>query len=441
MRPNLALRGPIADTARIKRERIMRKRIALCALLAALAATASRADEPDEIAGCASYRTNKTGSDAACDAAIAAEKDAQTKSILLLRRAYMEDAAGDFKTYPKALADLDAAIKSWPQNPSALHERGYLKNEYGRWKEAEADLDAQIAIAPADSHGYQERAMSRFGRGDLKGTLEDHTTEAMLSPSNARAFIGLAIAQMWVGDFVQAGKDLDEALDLAHKAGDQDTAKDAGYFKTQLTLWSTADADAKGLCLDAKTDADFARPNFIGDCTRAFLDAKTAKEKADALTQRSMELPVVTNGQSEGLDDLRLAYALVPDDPDHPFNLGSRLQVAGHFEEALHYLDMSIARRPSYEAFAARASVKIALGDPDGAFADGKKSLEMKPNAIALEAVGDAVYAKTQSYDQAKAYWIGAYRLGTADDGLVDRLKKAGVPIPPPPDAPPAKTP
>ena len=79
------------------------------------------------------------------------------------------------------------------------------------------------------------------------------------------------------------------------------------------------------------------------------------------------------------------------------------------------------------------------MHDLDGAWADTKKSFEMEPNFLALWIAGNIVYARTKSTDEAKKYWIWAWHMGGRDDRLVDKLKKAGVPIPPPkPDEKPA---
>lgn len=413
----------------------MRKRIALCALLAALTATAARADEPDEIAGCADYRTNKTGSDAACDAAIAAEKDAQTRSVLLFRRAYMEDAAGDFKTYPKALADLDAAIKSWPQNPSALHERGYLENEYGRWKEAEADLDAQIAIVPTDSQGYQERAMSRFGAGELAGVLEDESVVIMLGPPNSGSYFARAQGNVWLGNFDDARKDVESALKIS--PGDKKAAEEADAIKAWIAQWTgrSSNPSAEDACRDADKAGDYKRAALIGDCTRAFLDAKTPSDKADRLTVRAMAW--LNNGaEKEAAEDSEIAAALAPT-ATNLSNLGFAYMRRRHSTGAIWVFDRSIALRGDFWNYAGRAAAKVNIGDFQGALDDAGKSIVIRPTDLALIAEGDALYGQTNSTDKARTYWLQAWRMGDRDDDLAARLKNAGVT--PPPDAP--KTP
>ena len=361
---------------------------------------------------------------------------------MLFRRAYMEDAAGDFKTYPKALADLDNAIKLWPENYRALHERGYLYNEYGRWKDAEADLDVQIKLLPTRAEGYQERALTKFNLGDLQGAFDDRNIEVTLNPGVPAHLNARAYASMWLGHFDDARRDAEHAQDLAKQKGDIEKEKNAENLITDIALWTKVSDPAlsKKACLDAKTEAEFSKPTFIGDCTLAFLNASTNAQKADALTQRSMMLPVVKQSAEAGLDDVRLAYALDPSNPDRQLNLGSKLVAVNHNREAIQYLDMVLKSSQNPWAYAERSAAKFDLGDINGAFFDAKKSVEINPNELALTILGDCLHAKTKSYDEAKSYWIAAYRLGDRDDGLIARLKDAGVPIPPP-DNPKKDTP
>jgi tetratricopeptide (TPR) repeat protein len=410
------------------------KYVAVLALSVTLPCVASAEEPYPNPEGCSSYAKNSTGGDTDCDAAIAKETDSKAKSVMLFRRAYMEDAAGNIKTYPKALADLGEAIRLWPENVQALHERGYLYNEYGRWKEAETDLDIQIKLLPTSSEGYQERALARFNQADLQGAFDDRNIEVTLNPNDPAHLIARAWASMWLGHFDDARHDTERAEGLAKQSGDADKQKKAADLISDIALWTKVSdpAFSEKACLEAKTEAELYKPTFIGDCTRAFLDAKSASKKADALTQRSMMMPVAKQERSAGLDDLRIAYALDPNNSDRMFNLGSGLVGDGRNHEAMEYLDMALKLKPSEYAYAARASAKFNLGDVAGAFFDAKKSFEIKPNELALTVLGDCLHAKTKSYDKAKGYWIAAYHLGDRDDGLVARLKDAGVPIPPP---------
>jgi tetratricopeptide (TPR) repeat protein len=378
--------------------------------------------------GCADYAANKTGGDAACDAAIAKETDPKLKSVMLFRRAYMEDAAGDFKTYPKALADLDGAIGLWPENTSALHERGYLYNEFGRWKDAEADISAQIALLPSDPNGYQERALARFNLGNLRGMFEDRDEQVLLSPNSA-SYLARADADVWLGNFDAARNDLAKAVQLARPDEARKVSDAADKARAELALWVQTSANAAAACNAADRTGDFAHETLIGDCTRAFLDAPTNGAKAAALTTRATAWLVLKANKEASAGDSIVAAGMDP-------TAGNLSNLA---TAAVWVFDRSIALEPSFANFAGRATARFNIGDYSGAFADAKKSFELRPNDIALTVLGDLAYQQSNSYEKAKSYWIAAYRLGDRDDGLIARLKEAGVPIPPPDDAAPAK--
>jgi tetratricopeptide (TPR) repeat protein len=421
----------------------MRRSLSCSVLIAVCLCMTGRAAELPSPAACASYSTNRTGGDADCDAAIAKESDPAVKSVLLFRRAYMEDALGDFSTYPKALADLDEAIRLEPTNFMALHERAYLYNEYGRWADALKDIDAQIALKPQFFDGYQERAMSRFYLGDLQGAFEDRNTVVMLQPGMAGPLIGRAVAAIWLGCFEAAGKELNDAAGLAAKTGDTDAAQDIERFRADLILQSktSGKAPASAACTDADKAGDFGRKELIGDCTRAFLDGKTAREKADALTIRATARLVGSQDVNGSTTDYRIAAALDPENAGAHSNVGFAYLRLRHSTAAVWEFDRSIALKPDFYNYAGRAEAKYNLNELDSAIADAKKSLEIKQNDVALIVLGDSYHAKTKSYDEAKKYWIEAYRMGDRGDDLIARLKEAGVPIPPPEEEPakPAK--
>ena len=407
-----------------------------------VSASAVYAQTLPQPAACANFASVKTGSDADCDAAIAKEADPAAKSVLLYRRAYMIIDRNDFNTYPKALADLDEAIRLNPANWKALHERAYLYNEYGRWADALKDIDAQIELFPRAFDGYQERAMSRFNLGDLQGSYEDRDTVVLLRPGVAAPLIGRAAARMWLGEFDAARADLDAAAAIAQRAGDKQTEQDIAAERAELTLLTkTSGATHPGkVCEDAFNASDFSREGLIGDCTLAFLQAKTPKDKADILTFRATARLIIAQDENAAIPDRKIAAALVPEDPDMLANLGFSYVAVHHSRAAIEEFDRSIALKEEFFNYAGRASAKLNLNDIDGAFFDAKKSFEIKPNELALTVLGDCIYARTKSYDEAKDYWIGAYKLGDRDDGLIARLKDAGVPIPPPdPETPPKR--
>jgi tetratricopeptide (TPR) repeat protein len=407
------------------------------AILILLASVSALADPvlPNPV-DCANFKQDKAGP-AACDAAITAAVDPEIKSVLLFRRAYMLDATGKWENYLQALDDLTNAILVDPQNYDALQERAYVYNEIEEPAKAEADLDTQLALQPNQPGIFQERGLSRFMQGKLEGAFEDDDRLAELEPNTWRHVATRAYDLMWLGRFDEAAKGYEAAKALAQQTGDKNAIDTVEAGAQNLQRWLTADtrADVISVCINAKLEQDLRKDTFIGDCTEAFLKSTAGSQRADALTQRSIAGVPATNDMQDGLDDLRIALAFDPANPDRMFNLGSRLEGAGRPHQALKYLNESIALKPSFMAYSARASAEEDLGEDKPSFADAKKSFEMQPNEIALTVLGDLVLKDLHDEKSAREYWLAAYKLGDRDDGLKARLEKVGVSWPSPGDA------
>jgi len=395
-----------------------------------MAFAAAHAGEPPDPDACANYKVIKTGNDAACDAAIAAETNPAEKSVLLYRRAYIIIDRQDFRTYPKAQDDLTEAIRLLPTNYFALRERAYLYNEYGRWADALKDIDAGIALKPQEFGGYQERSMTDLNLGNLAAYYDDNNTLVLLQPKKVSVLIMRAVAATWLGRFDDAKRDLDTA---AAQSPTDDEKDQIAAERDDISIMQHRSNQGASACTDAGAADPGQKPTFVGDCTEAFLKAGDAKTKADALTLRSLGWMAVSSDWSARQDSI-VAAGLAPGNGAMHSNLGFAWSRSGDYTAATREFDRSIALKPTAITYAGRGAAKLGLHNNDGAFADGKKSFEIKPNALALWVVGDAVFERSKSYDEAKSFWIGAWRLGSRDDRLIQRLKDAGVPIPPPDD-------
>jgi tetratricopeptide (TPR) repeat protein len=395
--------------------------VAAAGLATSAAAVAAPPPLPDP-AGC----KGDAPAPAACDAAIASEADPKAKSVLLFRRAYARNAADQSDA---ALPDLTEAVALWPDNWQALHERGYTLNALGRYAEAAHDLDAQVRLAPDLPEGYSERAFARFRLGDLDGTFEDRQHETELSPDNGGAHLALARAAMWLGRFDVARQELDVAETLTAKPPEVGLASAVAKERQTLALWSTHSAgeNAAANCDAADRAGDLSRKNLIGDCTLAFLAAKSGREKAEALTDRAIASMALAQDRDADLADKQLAVALDPENGDWHANLGFAYASGRHSRAALAEFDRSVALKPTFSAYAGRAYAHFNLGQADEAFADAKKSFEMRPNDVALTLMGDLFYEQRHDAVAAKKMWMAAYRMGDRDDGLIANLKKVGV--------------
>lgn len=374
----------------------------------------------------------------ACNAAIAAETEPRIKAELLYRRADFRNDSDDYVSRQAALADLNAAVALDPGNWHALHERAFTLNDIGDYAGAERDLSAMVKYTPENAGLYQERALSRLLLGNLQGAFEDRDRESQLRPDNEADLAARAYALMWLGRFDEARANLQSAQAMTSKSGNPDAIKASARDMTALTLWTNVSGDAaasKKACNAADASGDYSGPALIGDCTRAFLDANTPRDRAAMLTDRATAWLIGRHDEDNYLTDARIAVRLDPTDPLWRSNLGFAYIRAKHSTAAIDEFNVSIAAKPDFVNYAGRAEAKFNIGDYDGASADALKSIAYKPNEIAYLVLGDLAEEKGDMA-AAKQHWLDAYKSGERDDDLKERFEKAGVSWPPPDDSP-----
>jgi tetratricopeptide (TPR) repeat protein len=364
---------------------------------------------------------------ATCDAAIASAADDKVKSALLAHRAYAKDVAKGTAAFRDVLADLDQALALDPVNLDARHERAFVYDSVGRWKEAEADLDFQIRMLPNEASGYRERALSRFNLGNLQGAFEDRDAEVRFAPS-ASALLGRAHAAMWLGRFDAAEQDIGAARKLG--AGNANAEAAASRLSAELTFWRSTSPQGAKACDPSKGQLNPNNSFLIGDCTRRFLTAPSPRDKAEALSARSLAWITGANDVVAFIEDSAIAVTFDPANPNLRSNLGFAYIRLNRPAPALAQFDAAIAVSPDYTDYAGRAQARFGLGDLDGAESDANASMAYQPNRIALTVLGDISYVRTKKFDKAKEYWMQAYTGGPPDAGLVRRLTAAGVTLP-----------
>lgn len=364
--------------------------------------------------------------DKACAAAIEQEQDSARKAELLFRRAYVLNARED---YEHALEDLDAASALVPHQAKYLHERGYTLNSLRRYQEALISLDEDVALKLIPQ-AYDERALARFHMGDWEGSFADRDQSVKLNPGSAGALLTRTEARLWLGLFALAREDLKASASLAQSSGEN--ADGVEDFAGVLEAWThhSKSGDPTTLCLKAESEEALSQTTLIGDCTVAFLHARTPKEKADALTQRGNAWQLARHSLRHQLTDYELAAVLAPNDSVVHMNLGfACLQLReDHARTALQEFNRSLALHPqtSFPSLGGRAHAYYKLRELDLAFRDAKASAEIKPNILALWLMGDISRDKGDMA-AAKRYWMDVYRLGARDDRLMESLRSVGV--------------
>ena len=358
-----------------------------------------------------------------CNDAVNREMDKQAKSELLFRRAYTKN---ERQKSQEALQDLNSALELYPKNASALHERGYTLSSLGRHREAIIDLDAEIALRPDHEEPYRERAYSRHLIADFRGAFEDREKAAKYDPDQSGALAARAEAALWLGDFEQADRD---AAAARKAAMDDDHLRYADKLIARIAMWRkrSPGPQPEANCLAASQSGKFDSPTLIGDCTLAWLHSTTPKQKAEALTTRSIAWPIVAQDEYAASADKQIAVALEPENPDWHTNLGFAYLANRHSWGALQEFKISLAIKESAMVLAGSGNAKYNLGDFDGAFRDAKRSFEIEANEVALIVLGDIAFNRLKDPKSAKLYWMGAYHIGNHSDDLVERLKTVGV--------------
>lgn len=365
-------------------------------------------------------------SDAACTAAIAAEKDADKKADLLFLRAYARVEAYD---YDGALTDLTQVLALSPNHSRAYHERAYIFAELGDYQDAEDSLDAEVRLTPDAAQAYTERGYARFFLGDLAGAFEDNDRWVKLDPGSALALLARGRAHAWLGRFREARMDIGAAETLSRTNPDADADSDAlAAEQDKLVLWTrqTPNGDPAAICAKAEEDFVFSTANLIGDCTAAYLAATDNKTRAAHLFVRAYAW--LDRGEDEAAAmDMRFMIALEPDNAGWKSNLGYFYLRQKHSWAAEREFDRAIAIEPTYYYLAGRGFARFNQGKLDEAAADANASYALEPNALALTVLGDVALKRDKDTPAAKRHWLAAYHLGSREDGLLDRLETIGV--------------
>ena len=359
-----------------------------------------------------------------CDAALTRAADPATRSRQFFARAYAKNALQRFE---EALPDLDEAIRLDATNASAFHERAYTRSSLMQYADALADLDTEAKLRPNSPKIDQEQAFSHGHLGQFQAAFDDLTRYVVAVPDDSGALIGRAQAALWLGRFDQARADLSAAAVIAGRRRDAALSTEIEAVRHRVDLMTASGPAPEKACKEAGRTLAFTSDHLIGDCTVTFLNAKTVADRVDALVVRSEAWTIGQQDPKTAVLDTEMMAALDPGNADWHSNLGFGYMTIRRSWAAMKEFDRSIEIKPSFVAYAGRASARYNLGDADGAVVDAKKSFEMKPNEIALTVLGDVALEKLHDPKAARDYWLGAYHLGDRDDGLVGRLKRVGV--------------
>ncbi len=119
--------------------------------------------------------------------------------------------AGDF---PRAIANLDEAIRLDPNDARAYNVRGNAWDEIGGFDNALADYDEAIRIDPGNSIFFHDRAIMWYRKGDLDSALVDLDRAIRLNASDPNIYCDRGLIWYEKGSHPRAVADFDQASKL-----------------------------------------------------------------------------------------------------------------------------------------------------------------------------------------------------------------------------------
>ena len=121
--------------------------------------------------------------------------------------------------YDDAIADYDQAIRLKPDHVEAYVGRGNARHRSGLYEDAIADYDQAIRLRPDYATVYSDRGNAKHLLGRYSDVISDCDEATRLDPNLAQAYLNRGAAKAALRDIEGSRSDLETALDLAEKAG------------------------------------------------------------------------------------------------------------------------------------------------------------------------------------------------------------------------------
>jgi uncharacterized caspase-like protein len=110
--------------------------------------------------------------------------------------------------YDKALAQLDDAVQTDPDNSSAYVYRGLIRGLNGDREGELSDFSEVIRVAPSSYLGFLNRALALKNSGNCMQALQDFDKAAALAPEHAAIYRYRASCKAEIGQYDEAEEDL-----------------------------------------------------------------------------------------------------------------------------------------------------------------------------------------------------------------------------------------
>ena len=291
------------------------------------------------------------------------------------------------RDYDAARRELDAALRTRPNDVKILLPYSYVARRSGHWDEAIATMRREVDLDPRNPTALDDLASTLTYIQPAEFSEQYFERAALLSPQNS------SLWQDWIAARIADGNP-DRVREVIHRSeaalgkGFASWFLTGDHFNRQLLIASVVDADSRTRLLAGSIASDLSSDSMAMMTMKAALarargDAAGATRYADAawsiagrLAQRDTAEPnwhnwmaraaLLRGRPDDAVREARRAVEMLPtsvdhvDGPDHLAMLAKAHAMAGHADSALADLQELLSKRSLWKAGALRLTPEFA---------------------------------------------------------------------------------
>ncbi len=291
----------------------------------------------------------------------------------------------------ESLADAEECIRLDRKNALGYFGRGLVCMDRGELDKALADLNEGLRLCPNDSGAFCFRGDIYCHRGDLEKALSDFEKAVQLNPKNPWGYMSCAAIRQVKGDSAKALADYNEAVRVG---GPQYGVpylyrarfhRDRGNFDEAMADYKDtfrASPTWLGVVAIDESASMYLDKGDVASAAAVYDQVKDFGTNPDLHRNRA-EVRFRAQRYADALADLAIVVELMPHDtllwipPEQVAKCPDERLRKGLLELA----DKTIEKtKGAAEAYATRARLHAAFGQPEKALADFAKAIELEPN-------------------------------------------------------------
>lgn len=301
--------------------------------------------------------------------------------------------------HPKALADFNKAIESFPEFATAYNNRGLLLHKMGFYEEAIKDFNRAIALQPQMGASFHNRANALLRTGAEKSAFQDYGSALKYLTNKAASHLARGQIHWAHHRHYAALRELNQAL-----SGNSAYAE-TYYNRAEVNLSLGRE---KAALSDFQKATDLAPKNLTYKVTLA----KVYMEKGQHNSARRLLSQVLT-------DDPLNAEAMIL--------RGRALGKSGDFTGALNDLDQAVSLTNSASAYAERALVLARNNQPEQSLEDMDTSIQRAPKTARSWAVLGQTATLNQLPSNAERYFLESLKRDKTNIIALKGLEELGL--------------